>query len=102
MVWSPDSTQIAFVTLDDDYNSALYIVNSDGSGLRQLMLLDTGDESGEIMPSVPAWSPDGTRIAVSSHIGADGSAIFAVGTDGSEHRQITNASGWIFDLAWQP
>jgi Tol biopolymer transport system component len=102
MVWSPDSTRIAFVSLDESYACALCVVNADGSDLQQLMLLDTGDESGEIIPSVPAWSPDGTRIAVSSHIGADGSAIFVVGADGSEPRQITNASGWIYDLAWQP
>lgn len=102
IVWSPDSTRIAFVILDDDYNNALCVVNSDGTELRQLMLLDAGDESGEIMPSTFAWSPDGTRIAISSYISADGAAIFVVNADGSERRQITNASGLIYDLAWQP
>ena len=54
-VWSPDDKQIAFSGSRGGI-SDLYIVNSDGKGLRQL----TNDAYGDLQP---AWSPDGRRIA---------------------------------------
>jgi len=54
-VWSPDDKQIAFSGSRGGM-SDLYIVNSDGKGLRQL----TNDAYGDLQP---AWSPDGRRIA---------------------------------------
>ncbi len=54
-VWSPDDKQIAFSGSRGGI-SDLYIVNSDGKGLRQL----TNDLYGDLQP---AWSPDGRRIA---------------------------------------
>ncbi len=105
-VWSPDSTQLAYVTLDeDDITMVLYAVNADGSNTRELLLLDTGDASGEILPAAPAWSPDGTRIAIASFVGegmAAASAIFIINADGSDLRQVSSDAGLIYDLAWQP
>ena len=54
-VWSPDDKQIAFSGSRGGI-SDLFIVNSDGKGLRQL----TNDLYGDLQP---AWSPDGRRIA---------------------------------------
>lgn len=60
--WSPDGTQIVFGAFvgdpDESGNreSELFLMNSDGSNVRQLT-----DRPG---PDVdPVWSPDGTRIA---------------------------------------
>jgi TolB protein len=103
VVWSPDGTKVASVDLTDDGEYVLYVVNADGTYFRELMLLNTGDESGEILPAAPAWSPDGTRIAISSHISPDGSAIFVMNADGTEQRQITPiVGGMVYDLAWRP
>src|SRR6476469_3459068 len=62
-VFSPDDKQIAFSGTHGGITD-LYIVGSDGKGLRQL----TNDEYGDMQPS---WSPDGTRIAFASDRGSD-------------------------------
>src|SRR6185369_12257807 len=54
-VFSPDDKQIAFSGTHGGI-SDLYVVNADGSNLRQL----TNDEYADLQPS---WSPDGTKIA---------------------------------------
>ena len=54
--WSPNGEQIAFeVQADIDGPLTTYLVNADGSNLRQLS--DIGDQRS------PMWSPDGTQIA---------------------------------------
>ncbi len=103
LIWSPDSEKIAFTSLTDDYYEALYVVDADGTELRELMVLNTGDESGEILPGTPAWSADGTRIAIGSFSDPDGSAIFVMNADGSDRRQVTAiAAGMMYSLAWRP
>ncbi|HEX7595231.1 MAG TPA: hypothetical protein VF387_02690, partial [Gemmatimonadaceae bacterium] len=54
-VWSPDDKQIAFSGTHGGITD-LYVVNADGSGMRQL----TNDEYGDLQP---AWSPDGKKLA---------------------------------------
>jgi len=54
-VWSPDDRQIAFSGSHGGITD-LYIVDADGSHLRQL----TNDQYGDLQP---AWSPDGQRLA---------------------------------------
>ena len=102
VVWSPDSSRIALVTLDDEFNYVLHVATVDGRDQRQLMVLDTGDASGEILPGIPAWSSDGQALAISSFISPGGSAIFVVKADGTDLRQITEPHGLIFGLSWRP
>ena len=52
--WSPDGRQVAFYS-DRAGNSDLYLINRDGSGLRQLT-------SNKAPDSEPSWSPDGTTL----------------------------------------
>jgi hypothetical protein len=46
LVWSSDSTRIAFIAYTNDFKYALYATNPDSMELQELMLNNTGDESG--------------------------------------------------------
>src|SRR5688572_17340702 len=54
--WSPDASQIAFFRGPPLGQSHLYVMDTDGSDLRQLT-------RGSVWDRNAAWSPDGTRIA---------------------------------------
>lgn len=55
-VWSPVGEQIAFVGMSDESFDQIYVVDSDGSNLRQL----TSDQHGSRLS--PDWSPDGRSL----------------------------------------
>ena len=57
--WSPDGSQIAFVS--SAKTTSIYVMNADGSGLVRL----TG--KGEPTGGSPTWSPDGSQIAFASY-----------------------------------
>lgn len=54
-VWAPDSSQFA-ITLQDQYDTDIYVVSSDGSSFENI----TSDGAIDMWP---AWSPDGRRLA---------------------------------------
>src|SRR5215216_3908658 len=59
--WSPDGTQLAFVSKRDDDKRQLYVIPVAGGEPRRLTELK--EDVGE-----PAWSPDGTRIAFTARV----------------------------------
>ncbi|MGQ0467726.1 MAG: hypothetical protein ACT4QG_20705 [Sporichthyaceae bacterium] len=76
--FSPDGKRIVYgVELNDDFDSDLYVANSDGTEPRRLTT--TGDAA------VASWSPDGTTLAF--HRGSEG-GVWTIRADGSALRRV--------------
>jgi Tol biopolymer transport system component len=88
--WSPDG-RIAFERYSEG-QSEVFTVESDGSGLTNLTR-NSGDDFD------PAWSPDGTKIAIATNrelprepyrdIGPAPTAIYVIGSDGRGARRVS-------------
>lgn len=93
--WSPDGTRIAFAhNPDSEYQSFLFVMNSDGSNLKQLTEIDIYDYC-------IRWSPDSTRIAfVSTHDGDQ--EIYLVEVNSGNRRQITDNYYTDWCPTWSP
>jgi Tol biopolymer transport system component len=86
--WSPDGTQIAFVS-DRDGNEEIYRIGVDGTGLVRLTATTATDLA-------PSWSPDGERLLFVS----DG-LLLSMRVDGSDVRRL--GPWWSAGApAWSP
>jgi Tol biopolymer transport system component/putative hemolysin len=95
--WSPDGSQIAFVS-DRDQKPGIndiYIMRSDGSGVRRL----TADTA---IDYEPAWSPDGLLIAFRSNHDGPADIYVISAADGSGLRQLTGDPAEDWSPAWSP
>jgi Tol biopolymer transport system component len=92
--WSPDGTQIAFVTPG---GRDIFLINPDGTGEVNLTR-GRGEDDG------PTWSPDGSKLAFSTGTIDDEeeSEIAIMGRDGSNRQILTNHRGFDFEPAWSP
>ena len=63
--WSPDGTMIAFRRRGSNDNFDVYVMRSDGSGVRPVATGPAVDEK-------PAWSPDGRQLMIISNRDASG------------------------------
>ena len=86
--FSPDGTHIAYVDGMGDWGNTPWVMNADGSGVRELIDQEVGHFDNL------AWSADGSRLAFN---GLYGEGILIVGVDGSG---LTTADGK--DVQWSP
>jgi dipeptidyl aminopeptidase/acylaminoacyl peptidase len=80
--WSPNGKRIAFSGLPRDGRliDTIHVMNPDGSGVRDL------GHFGECA----TWSPDSSQIMDCSHPGDGNWAVWVMGADGSNRRQLTH------------
>ncbi|MFH2054607.1 MAG: S9 family peptidase [bacterium] len=96
---APDEAEIAFTvkTVAEDkkkYFSHLYLINTDGTDLRQYT-------QGEINDSAPIFSPDGTLIAFSSKRG-EKKGIYVIPRHGGEAKLLIEKDGGFSELSFSP
>jgi Tol biopolymer transport system component len=96
--WSPDGSQIAFLSglYNDPPWQAIYLVNADGSGSTAIGSFYSSDDE-------PAWSPDGARIAFRSYPSGY-SEIWTMNPDGSDPVRLSAGQGYRYDggPSWSP
>jgi len=96
---SPDESKVMFTveTVDDDkkgYSSHIYMVNIDGSGLRQFTF-------GKVSDSNPAFSPDGKWILFTSKRG-EKKGLYKMSADGGEPSLLNSDDGSFSELSIAP
>jgi Tol biopolymer transport system component/DNA-binding winged helix-turn-helix (wHTH) protein len=105
--WSPDGKRIAFES--DEHTdvtpnaygaqsgSTIWVVNSDGSHLRDVTR--AGNPIGG--HAAPAWSPDGRRIAFSVFEGGKNNGVWLASLDGQAPSLLENGAG-LYEAVFAP
>lgn len=91
---SPDGTRLAVASARNGAAMDIYVINRDGSGLRQLTNHPAIDSS-------PRWSPAGTQLAfVSDRSGSP--RIYTMSADGGQVTLVPTACGRCDRPTWGP
>ena len=94
--WSPDGSRIAFLS-DRDGHAALYLMNTDGSGVFKVTTV-VGSGSRRRL----TWSPDSTLIGFDCEVDAGNEDICVIGANGAGFRRLTLGPGRDINPAWSP
>ena len=95
--WSPDGARLVYHAMKTD-NYEIYACDIDGSNEQQLTFTAVGELA-------PAWSPDGSNIAmtvVTAGAGGFVHQIFVMDSDGSNRRALTDEQTGGANPRWSP
>jgi TolB protein len=95
--WSPSGGQIAFVSDKNSYNTAVWMMNRDGTAAQQLLPINEAHQADDAL----SWSPDGKQIAVAS-FGKEVSQIALLDPVRRTLRTLTEQPRGALDPAWSP
>ncbi|MDQ5824215.1 MAG: hypothetical protein M3441_08385 [Chloroflexota bacterium] len=97
--WSPDGR---YIVAQAQFNNVAAILRVEvGPDNKRVEILNLTD--GDTAESVfPAWSPDGTQIAVQSKRGGGDWQIHVMKADGSDKRMVTDGKGQAKFPTWSP
>lgn len=96
-VWTPDGKQITFWSTREGY-AELYQMKPDGTSLERI-----SNEAGRVradLISRPAWSPDGTTIAIATEDSPGNFEIVLLDRAGAFRKKLTSNQADEFDPAW--
>jgi hypothetical protein len=96
-VWSADGSRIAFVSAFNGTATAIYVMNADGSDVRQVSSHDGGSDFS------PSWCPNDSNLIFAS-VRHEDWGIFVVNADGTDERPILffPQGGNVNDPVWSP
>jgi hypothetical protein len=95
--WSPDGSRIVFCAfILSNGSTGLFVVNPDGTDLKQIVPTATGAISVQ-------WSPDGKLLAFTSEVGPD-DQIAVIHPDGTGLMRLTDGADGSISVApvWSP
>ncbi|MEZ5124954.1 MAG: S9 family peptidase [Thermoleophilia bacterium] len=98
---SPDGTHVAYVATridraTNDYVGSIWIAVTDGSAAPRRLETGAGDAV------APRWSPNGARIAFTSHRDAKVRQLYVVDATGGEPKRLTDLTEDVTDAVWSP
>ena len=96
---SPRGDRIAFSSLRSG-TQRLYTMNANGGAVQLVTPAPPGPETADVEAN---WSPRGNDLVFVRFDSSNGSDLYAVHTDGSDLRQLTNTPDRVeFEPAWSP
>lgn len=108
LTWSPDSSKIAVGAFGTAGGGVVHVFNSTNGNLL-LTITNPSPSNNNYFGTSVSWSPDGTKIAVSSAFGSSSTSQYVYIISASTGSLINtiasisgNATGFGFGLAWSP
>ena len=92
--WSPDSSQIAYSTSENDLAEDIFIVRSDGTNKHNIT-----EDYPNSFERDPSWSLDGSRIVFRSNRDGETSQLYIMKADGSKATKLST-SGSAYRPMW--